>query len=151
MNADPSALEQRIREYFAACNSGDAERIATHFEPEAVHYFPAGAPQGTFAGADAIGAGWASFVARLGSRWTVDHVLVDASRREAVIEWTHHKPGSGSYLRGDEWYRFSERGLISEIRAYYACPAPDPALTHELGDFPYAARGYPVFPAPSAT
>ncbi len=63
------AYEQRIRDYFDACNTGDAAPIAAHFEPDAVHYFPAGAAQGTFAGADAIGAGWASVrrAARLGS------------------------------------------------------------------------------------
>jgi ketosteroid isomerase-like protein len=144
MTGNADAFEQRIRDYFDACNTGDASAVAAHFEPDAVHYFPAGAAQGTFAGADAIGAGWASFVARLGSQWSVDHVLVDAARREAVIEWTHTKPGAGGYLRGDEWYRFSERGLIAEIRAYYACPVPDPSGSYELGDFPYAERGYPM-------
>lgn len=141
---DAAALERRIMGYFAACDTGDAALIASHFEPDAVHYFPAGAPQGSFVGADAIGAGWADFVRRLGSRWTVDRVLVDAGRREAVIEWTHVRPASGSYLRGDEWYRFSDRGLITEIRAYYACPAPDESRSYELGDFPYRERGYPL-------
>jgi hypothetical protein len=116
-------------------------------EPEAAHYFPAGAPQGTFFGALAIAEGWVKAVQNLGSIWTVDHVIVDAERREAVIEWTHFKPKVGVYLRGDEWYRFSERGLITEIRAYYACPTiPEPSQSHELGDIDYAARGFPMQP-----
>jgi len=79
--------------------------------------------------------------------WTIDRVLVDAPRLEAVIEWTHFKPKQGVYLRGDEWYVFSKRGLIREIRAYYACP---PAITevrnHELGDYAYQELGYPLVP-----
>ena len=74
-----------------------------------------------------------------------DRVIVDAPRLQAVIEWTHFKPRHGIHLRGDEWYVFSGRGLIREIRAYYACPAAsDPIRSHGLGDFDYAGRGYPM-------
>lgn len=144
-----AGLEATIREYFEACNQADAAKIASFFEPDGVHYFPAGAPQGTFAGAQAIGAGWVRAVENLGSVWTVDHVIVDAGKLQAVIEWTHFKPKQGVYLRGDEWYAFSQRGLIREIRAYYACPAATAERrSHELGDFDYAARGYPLKPPP---
>jgi hypothetical protein len=45
-----------------------------------------------------------------------------------VIEWSNFKPGLGPdvRLRGTEWYTFDEAGLISKIRAYYACPARRP-------------------------
>lgn len=140
-------LENTIREYFDACTQADADRIASYWTEDGVHYFPAGAPQGTFVGAKTIAAGWVSAVERFGSSWTVDRILVDAARLEAVIEWTHFKPKLGVYLRGDEWYVFSPEGLIQEIRAYYACPPPpgDP-LAHELGDFDYQALGYPMAP-----
>ena len=140
-------LENTIREYFDACTQADAERIASYWTDDGVHYFPAGAPQGTFVGAKTIAAGWVSAVERFGSSWTVDRIIVDATRLEAVIEWTHFKPKLGVYLRGDEWYVFSPEGLIREIRAYYACPPPpgDPQ-THELGDFDYPALGYPMAP-----
>lgn len=36
----------------------------------------------------------------------------------------------------------TERGLIKEIRAYYASPAGPSALINELVDFDYAGRGY---------
>lgn len=140
-----AGLEATIREYFDGCNEADARKIVGCMEPDATHYFPAGAPQGTFRGADAIAAGWVSAVRNLGSIWTIDRVLVDASRLQAVIEWTHFKTRQGIHLRGDEWYVFSARGLITEIRAYYAAPA-DAAQprTHELGDFDYTALGYPL-------
>ncbi len=142
-----AGLEATIREYFDACNSGDAAWISACFEPDGVHYFPAGAPQGTFVGAQAIGAGWATAVKNLGSIWTIDRIIVDAPRLEAVIEWTHFKPAQGVYLRGDEWYVFSKRGLIREIRAYYSCP-PDAKekRNHELGNFDYQGLGYPMTP-----
>jgi len=144
-----AGLEATIREYFDACNEADAAKISACFEPDGVHYFPAGAPQGTFAGAQAIAAGWVKAVASLGSIWTIDRIIVDAPRLEAVIEWTHFKPKQGLHLRGDEWYVFSTRGLIREIRAYYACP---PAMaekrSHELGDFDYRGLGYPMTPPP---
>lgn len=140
-------LEATIREYFDGCNEADEEKIMRCMEPDAVHYFPAGAPQGTFAGAQAIARGWTTAVRNLGSIWTIDHIIVDAPRLEAVIEWTHFKPKAGVYLRGDEWYVFSDTGLIREIRAYYACPtATDPARDHEMGDFDYEGRGYPLSP-----
>lgn len=142
-----AGLEATIRAYFDACDKADAERIASYWTEDGVHYFPAGAPQGTFKGARNIAAGWVAAVQRFGSSWTVDRIIVDAPRLEAVIEWTHFKPKLGVYLRGDEWYVFSPQGLIKEIRAYYACPPPrDEVRTHELGDFDYAGLGYPMKP-----
>jgi len=142
-----AGLETTIRTYFEGCNEANAAKIMACMEPDAVHYFPAGAPQGTFVGAQAIADGWLRAVANLGSIWTIDRIIVDAPRREAVIEWTHFKPKQGIHLRGDEWYVFSGQGLISEIRAYYACPAATgPVRTHELADFRYAALGYPLSP-----
>lgn len=141
-----TALEATIREYFDGCNEADGAKIAACFEPDGVHYFPGGALQGTFKGAKAIAEGWLKAVQNLGSIWTIDHIIVDASRLEAVLEWTHFKPKQGVYLRGDEWYIFSKRGLIKEIRAYYSCVPAVPPKTHEIGDFDYRGRGYPMSP-----
>jgi hypothetical protein len=146
--AQPTAaqMERRIRDYFDACNSGDVARIAAHFEPDAVHYFPPGMYEGPFRGAETIARRWNLAVRNLGSSWTVDQVICDPPTRRAVIEWTHFKPRQGVMLRGDEWYVFAPSGLIREIRAYYASPQ-DPALkTLELEGFDYAARGYPLKP-----
>jgi hypothetical protein len=144
-----AGLEATIRTYFDGCNEASVAKITSCMEPDAVHYFPAGAPQGTFFGAKAIADGWVRAVANLGSIWTIDRILVDPRKLEAVIEWTHFKPKQGVYLRGDEWYAFSPAGLIREIRAYYACPASTtPVRTHELGDFKYASLGYPLSPPP---
>ena len=91
--------DRTIRDYFDACTAGDARAIASFFAPDAVHYFPDGDtyPDGTaqraFRGADAIGHGFGDrFGGEFRTRWTVDHVVVDAERREAVIEWSNFKP-----------------------------------------------------------
>jgi SnoaL-like domain len=135
-------IEAVIRRYFDGCNEADSEKIRSCFVPEAIHYFPAGAPQGRFVGAAAIAEGWGAAVATMGSIWTIDHIAIDEAQHEAVMEWTHFKPRLGTYLRGDEWYRFSEDVLICEIRAYYACPPVDQGRSYELGKFDYAGRGY---------
>lgn len=139
-----AGMETWIRAYFEACNSGDPERIAAYFEPDAVHYFPPGMYGGPFRGARTIAAKWQAAVANFGSFWTVDSVICDPPTRRAVIEWTHFKRAQNTILRGDEWYVFSADGLISEIRAYYASPQ-DPSLQRlEIDGFDYAARGYPM-------
>jgi hypothetical protein len=133
-----------IHGYFAACNSGDVDKIAAYFEPDGVHYFPPGMYAGPFRGARTIGERWHAAVDSGGSYWTVDQVITDPPTRRAVIEWTHFKRKAGVMLRGDEWYKFSERGLIEEIRAYYASPQ-DPSLrVLEIAGYDYAGRGYPM-------
>lgn len=137
-------MEAHIRAYFEACNSGDPERIASYFEPDAVHYFPPGMYGGPFCGALEIGRRWQAAVQNLGSFWTVDQVICEPRTRRAVIEWTHFKRTQNTVLRGDEWYVFSAAGLIAEIRAYYASPQDRGLTTLELGGFDYAGRGYPM-------
>jgi hypothetical protein len=138
------AMESRIRRYFDDCNSGEVERIAAHFEADGVHYFPPGTYEGPFRGARTIAEKWRAAVQKLGSHWTVDTIICDPPRRRAVIEWTHFKRAQGIILRGDEWYEFSARGLIREIRAYYASPQDATLKNLELGGFDYAGRGYPL-------
>ena len=140
-------MEALIRKYFDQCNEADKKNIMACFVPDAVHYFPPGMYDGPFRGAATIAAKWQEAVAKLGSYWTVDHVIVDPRTDRAVIEWTHFRTKTGTVLRGDEWYRFDPvSGLITEIRAYYASPL-DPTLSRlELGGFDYAGRGYPLAP-----
>ena len=119
-------MEEVIRGYFDACNTGDADAVAKFFAPGAVHYFPPDMYEGPFRGGDTIGAKWSWAVRTLGSRWTVDEIICDPDTDRAVIEWTHEKTKAGVVLRGDEWYHFDpDSGLIAEIRAYYASPQAD--------------------------
>ena len=141
------AMERTMRDYFAACNEGDVDEIASHFVDDGVHYFPPGMYGGPFVGGKTIGERWAAAVDELGSIWTVDRILTDPEDARAVMEWTHFKTEEGTVLRGDEWYEFDpETGLIEEIRAYYAAPQSPDLDRHELGGFDYAGRGYPVEP-----
>ncbi len=143
-----SEMEWLIRTYFDACNDADVDAIAACFEPDAVHYFPPGMYEGPFRGATTIAEKWKTAVETLGSYWTIDRLLCDPDSSQAVMEWTHFKTKQGVMLRGDEWYLFSESGLIKEIRAYYASPQ-DPSMDRlELEGFDYAGRGYPNAPPP---
>ena len=144
MSLDRKSIEKAVRGYVDACNEADPHKIMSYFVENAIHYFPKGSPFGALRGAAAIADCWTRCVAELGSWWTVDRVIIDPEAREAVVEWTHFKPKMKGYLRGDEWYRFDDNGLITEIRAYYACPAQEGVARHEIGDYPYQENGYPT-------
>jgi methyltransferase len=145
------AYEALLREYYEACNAADPERIAACFEPDAVHYFPPGMYGGHFQGARTIGERWSDAVARLGSYWVIEQVMVDADRDRAVLEWTHYKTRAGTVLRGDEWFEFDPRsGRIREVRAYYASPQAPDLERLELQGFDYEGRGYSMRPPPGA-
>lgn len=141
--------ENLIREYFAGCNEADVDKMRSCFIAEAVHYFPPGLPDIPWRGARAIAEKWKWCVETLGSRWTIDNVIVGATGDQAVIEWTHWKTAIGEVLRGDEWYVFDGKtGLIREIRAYYASPVDKSAAVNALVDFDYQGRGYTTRPPP---
>lgn len=136
--------EALIRRYFDACNAGDHAALVACFTPDAVHYFPPGLPDIPWRGAEAIAAKWVWCVRNLGSRWTIEKLLLaEGGAPEAVIEWTHWKTGTGTAQRGDEWYVFNaDCTLIREIRAYYASPAVQGVPFGELEGFDYPGRGY---------
>jgi ketosteroid isomerase-like protein len=141
-------LESLLRAYFDACNVGDAKTVAACFVPDAVHYFPANERYGPWRGAKEIAAGWAGAQKHGRSQWTIDRLMVNCTKAEAVVEWTQFRAKSGKRLRGIDWYVFDrESGLIAEARAYYAADEHRGQAVHELGGFDYAGRGYPVAPA----
>ena len=112
-----------MRTYFEGCNEADVRKIVSCFTPDAVHYFPPDMYDGPWRGAEKIAQGWQAAVAKLGSYWTIDRMIVDPDTDQAAMEWTHFKTKQGVVLRGAEWYFFDKQsGLITEIRAYYASP-----------------------------
>ena len=137
-------IEQIIKTYFEGCNEANFDKMVACFLPSAIHYFPPDMYDGPWRGADTIANHWIAAVEKLGSYWTIDNIVVDINKNEAVIEWTHFKTKLGGYLRGDEWYRFDKDGLICEIKAYYACPTVDGGARYEIGGFDYKALGYPL-------
>ncbi|NOX40752.1 MAG: nuclear transport factor 2 family protein, partial [Alphaproteobacteria bacterium] len=128
--------EALIRHYFDMCNAADHQGLVDCFTEEGVHYFPPGLPGAPWRGPQAIADGWVNCVENLGSKWTIEKVLVSADGREAVIEWTHWKTSVGEALRGDEWYIFNDDiSRIEEIRAYYASPVSKAEPVNQLHDF----------------
>ena len=135
-------MEEAIRAYIRACNDADSAAISACFVAGATHYRPGG-PK--WAGASAIGDNFATRVAATGQWWTVDRILTDANRCEAVLEWTRFDPKQRQIVRGVDWFVFDpETFLIREVMPYFAT-VPDPKIArHEQQDFDYAGRGYPV-------
>jgi methyltransferase len=143
MTAVLDRRDEVVRTYFVGCNDADATKIASCLTDDAVHYFPPGMYGGPWRGASLIAENWCSMVARIGSTWALEQVLISPDGRTGVAEWTHYKTTDGTVLRGDEWYVFDEQsGLISEIRAYYASPQDQTRNRMELEGFDYGARGY---------
>lgn len=146
-----ATMDRLIRRYFDGCNEADIDKMLSCFTPDAVHYFPPGMYEGPFRGAKTIAEKWRTAVNTLGSYWSVDRLLIEPLRYEAVMEWTHFKTKQGTILRGIEWYEFDEHsGLIKEIRAYYASPQAQGMERLELGGFDYKGRDYPMAPPPGA-
>jgi ketosteroid isomerase-like protein len=139
-------MERQARLFYEACNQGSAPKLRACLAEDAVHYFPAGAPQGIFRGRDSIIEAWQSAIRTHDSRWTLDRLLVDADVGEVAIEWSHFKPVAGGCARGAEICTFDDAVRITEIRAYYAAPASHADGRYELGHFDYAGRGYATEP-----
>jgi ketosteroid isomerase-like protein len=134
------SLLDHIHSYYEALNTGDPERIASHFTPDAIHYYTRMAPH---QGAQAIGEHTRTAVERLGGRWYVENGIEEGD--QACIEWTMtwHDPRSGEPRldRGTEWFRFRD-GRIAEVRAYFHSNQKN--RSGDLMGFDHAGRGYTV-------
>ena len=112
------SLLDRVRAYYDACNSGDADAVAAFFTDDAVHYFTRLPP---VRGARAIGEQTAQAVKHAQATWTVEHGIEQGD--EVAIEfanaWTDPRDGERKVIRGSEWLAFTPDGLIREVRAYY--------------------------------
>jgi ketosteroid isomerase-like protein len=128
----------RVRSYYEALNTGDADAVAAHFTDDATHYYTRLGPHH---GARAIADNAALAVSAIEGRWTIEDAITDGER--VVIEWTMtwRDPESGSVRldRGTEWFEFRE-GRICEVRAYHHGGRKNP--TGDLLGFDHAGRGH---------
>jgi ketosteroid isomerase-like protein len=127
---------ERVIAYYADLRTGDAQRIASHFTDDAVHYYTRREPH---VGAAAIAENAALAVAHLGAVWTLEHLVADDHC--AAIEWSmrfrHPTKDTMMLDRGAELFAFRD-DRICEVRAYYAPRGGD------LVGFDHAARGHAV-------
>ena len=125
---------ERVRAYYEDLNSGDADRVARHFTPDAVHYYTRREPH---VGAQAIADNAVRAVTHLNAVWTCEHLV--ESGDEVAIEWTmafdHPRTGKRLLDRGAEFLAMRD-GLICEVRAYYNERGGD------LQGFDHAGRGH---------
>ncbi len=128
-----------IRSYYEALNSGDAERVAAHFTPDATHYYTRLGPH---EGAETIGQMTDLAVKSIEAHWTIENAL-EGDGDEAAIEWTmtwrDPKSGERRLDRGTEWFVFRD-GKIAEVRAYHHGGPKNPS--GDLLGFDHRGRGH---------
>jgi len=129
---------ERVRAYYEALSSGDADAVAQHFTDDAIHYYTRRAPH---LGARAIAENAAAAVQHLNAYWKLENLVGDDE--QVAIEWSmvfdHPTKKTRMLDRGAELFRFRD-GLICEVRAYYNERGGD------LIAFDHAARGHEVLP-----
>jgi hypothetical protein len=129
----------RVRAYYRDLNTGDTEKVARHFHPNANHYYTRLPPNRT---GRMIGEGTEQGVKHLDASWHLEHAIEQGD--EVVIEWTMlwrdpRHDGVQRLDRGTEWFRVSD-GLIEEVRAYHHSDAKN--RQGDLIGFDHADRGY---------
>jgi ketosteroid isomerase-like protein len=127
-----------IRSYYEALNSGDAGAVASHFTPEAVHYYTRLGPH---EGAETIGQHAALGVQSIDAQWYIENAIEQGD--QVAIEWTmtwrHPEKDERRLDRGTEWFRMRD-GKIAEVRAYHHGGKKNPQ--GDLLGFDHAGRGY---------
>jgi ketosteroid isomerase-like protein len=129
-----------VRAYYDALNTGDAERVASFFVDDAVHYYTRIEPH---VGARTIGEHTRWAVENIDGQWSIANGIEDGD--QACIEWamTWRDPRSGERRldRGTEWFRFRD-GKIAEVRAYFH--SNERNRSGDLLGFDHAGRGHTV-------
>jgi ketosteroid isomerase-like protein len=135
---DLSPLE-RVKAYYRDLNTGDVEKVARHFQPDANHYYTRLGPHRS---AREIGEITEQGVKHLDASWHLEHAIEQGD--EVVIEWTMLwcDPRHGDERRidrGTEWFIVRD-GRIAEVRAYHHSDGKNPQ--GNLLGFDHAERGH---------
>jgi hypothetical protein len=130
---------ERVRAYYRDLNTGDVEKVARHFHPDANHFYTRLGPHRS---AREIGEVTEQGVKHLDATWHLEHGI--ESGDEVVIEWTMlwRDPRHDNVKRidrGTEWFRVPD-GLIAEVRAYHHSDHKN--REGNLLGFDHAGRGY---------
>ena len=129
---------ERVRAYYRDLNTGDIEKVARHFHPDANHFYTRLGPH---EGAARIGENAKMGVGLIDGQWQFIHGIEQGD--EAVIEWTmtwrDPKTGEKRLDRGTEWF-LMRNGKIAEVRAYHHGNKKNPQ--GDLLGFDHAGRGY---------
>jgi ketosteroid isomerase-like protein len=129
---------ERVRAYYEALNTGDAEAVSAHFTDDAVHYYTRLGPH---EGAETIGGYAALGVSTIDAQWYIENAIEQGD--QVVIEWTMtwRDPKSGEHRldRGTEWFLIRD-GKIAEVRAYHHGGKKNPQ--GDLLGFDHRGRGH---------
>jgi ketosteroid isomerase-like protein len=136
--SEASPLE-RVKAYYRDLNTGDPDRVASHFHSDAHHYYTRLGPNRS---AREIGELTEQGVKHLDASWHLEHAIEQGD--EVVIEWTMlwRDPRHDNVQRidrGTEWFRVRD-GLIAEVRAYHHSDSKN--RRGDLLGFDHSGRGY---------
>src|SRR3954463_15113171 len=97
---------EHVRSYYEALNTGDPDKVAAHFAPDATHYYTR---MGPHAGARTIGEHNPGAFTTIERQCHTDTACADAE--QAVIEWAMPwrvpETGQRRLDRGTEWFAFA--------------------------------------------
>ena len=127
-----------VRSYYEALNSGDVEKIASHFTDDAVHYYTRLGPH---EGARAIAENARWGVEQVDGQWVMEGGVEqdEAAAIEWSMTWRDPRSGEKRINRGAEFFRFRD-GKICEVRAYHHGDRKNPQ--GDLLGFDHEGRGY---------
>jgi hypothetical protein len=130
---------ERVRAYYRDLNTGNPDKVARHFHPNANHYYTR---LGPMRGAQSIGELTEQGVKQLDASWHLENGIEQGE--DVVIEWTMlwRDPRHDNVRRldrGTEWFRV-EGGLITEVRAYHHSDGAN--RQGDLIEFDHDERGY---------
>ena len=130
---------ERVKAYYRDLNTGDPEKVASHFHPDANHYYTRLQPN---LSGRAIGETTELGVKHLDGSWHLEHAIEQGD--EVVIEWTMlwrdpRHDVERRLDRGTEWFIVRD-GLIAEVRAYHHSDQKN--RQGDLLGFDHTGRGY---------
>src|SRR3954452_408212 len=106
---------ERVRAYYEALNTGDAEAVSAHFTEDAVHYYTRLGPH---EGAETIGRYAAFGVEQIDAQWYLENLVEHGD--QVAIEWTmtwrDPEKDERRLDRGAEWFLIRD-GKIAAVPA----------------------------------
>ncbi len=129
---------ERVRAYYEALNTGDAEAVSSHFTEEATHYYTRLGPH---EGAETIGNYAALGASTIDAQWYIENLIEQGN--QVAIEWTmtwrDPEKDERRLDRGAEFFLIRD-GKIAEVRAYHHGGKKNPQ--GDLLRFDHEGRGY---------
>jgi steroid delta-isomerase len=119
MTAQPGSITDAVTQYYASVSSGDVDRIASLFAPDAIMRDPVGSPALTD---DAARRARYGAIAPVFSAFELTPELIIVGGDEAAVRWTARATthaGKEARFEGMSTFTFDAGGKIASMSAYW--------------------------------